>query len=98
MANDDEIIESLIKGGIIGAALGALLSKNNKEAPFLGAIAGAAILATIKANEDARKTSIPLLLEEDGDLYEVQANGVKKFIRKIDKPTEQLPQQFKLKY
>ena len=97
MKNDNEIIESLIAGGLLGAALGALVSKNKEQGATLGALAGAAILATFKANEQAMQTNLPMLVEEEGSLYEVQAGGKKRFIRKIDKSSRKLPENFKLK-
>ena len=97
MKNDEEMMESLIAGGLIGAALGALLSKNNGDQTMLGALAGATILATFKANEKAMKMNIPMYMEENGNIYQVQTGGIKKFIRKIDKPSLKLPQHFKLK-
>jgi len=45
---DDEILESLILGGIIGAGLGTLLSK--EKGTVIGAVAGVAVLASYKAN------------------------------------------------
>ncbi len=93
MKQDDEILDSLIKGGLIGAALGALLSKNKA----LGALAGAAILATFKANEQAMQTNVPMYVEENGYLYQIEMGGIKTMIRKIEKPLIQLPQHFKLK-
>lgn len=97
MKNDEEILESLIAGGLIGAALGALLSKNKEEGATLGALAGAAILATFKANEKAMQTNLPMYVEENGNLYQIQPGGIKKFIRKIDKPSVKLQEHFKLK-
>ena len=97
MKNDEEIMESLIAGGLIGAALGALLSKNNGDQTMLGALAVATILATFKANEKAMKMNIPMYMEENGNIYQLQTGGIKKFIRKIDKPSLNLPQHFKLK-
>ena len=96
MKNDEAILQSLIAGGLIGAALGALVSKNKEDGAPLGALAGAAILATFKANEQAMQTNLPMYVEEDGNLYEVQNGGIKKFIRKIEKPIHQLPAHFKL--
>lgn len=96
MNDDNEIVETLIAGGVIGAALGALLSKNNGDGTILGAIAGAALLATFKANEQAQKTNMPMLFEEDGKLYETQPGGNKKFIRAINKPKVKLSANFKL--
>lgn len=96
MKNDEEILESLIAGGLIGAALGALVSKNKEEGITLGTLAGAAILATFKANEKAMQTNLPMFVEEDGNLYQIQSGGIKKFIRKIDKPSVKLQENFKL--
>lgn len=97
MKSDEEILQSLIAGGLIGAALGALLSKNKEEGSALGALAGAAILATFKANEKAMRMNIPMYVEEDGNLYLIQSGGVKKLVRKIDKPSVKLQEHFKLK-
>jgi hypothetical protein len=96
MKNDEEIIQSLIAGGLIGAALGVLLSKNKEEGATLGALAGAAILATFKANEKAMRMNIPMYVEEDGNLY-IKSGGTKKLVRKIDKPSVKLQGRFKLK-
>lgn len=95
MQNDDEIIESLILGGIIGAALGALVSKKNGAE--IGAVAGAALLATYKASERARKTGLPIILEENNALYEISADGKTK-IKIKDLPAKQLniPETFTL--
>lgn len=96
MKNDEEIMESLIAGGLIGASLVALLSNNKGDDALLGALAGAAILATFKANEKAMEMNIPMFVEENGNIYQVQTGGIKKFIRKIDKPSLKLQQHFKL--
>lgn len=97
MKNDDEILESLIAGGLVGTALGAILTKNNGEGMALGALAIAALLATYKASEKAIETKVPMYVEEKGGLYEIQPGGVKMFIRKIEKPAIRLEQNFKLK-
>jgi len=96
MKSDNEILESLIAGGLIGAALGALISKNKTEGSTIGAIAGAALLATYKANEKAQTLRIPMHVEEEGTLFEIQPDGSKNFIRKIEKPAK-LNEHFKLK-
>ena len=96
MKNDAEIVELLIKRGVVGATLGALLTKNNGEG-MAGALAVAAILATYKASEKAVETRVPMYVEENGSLYMTQPDGIKKFIRKIEKPGITLQQNFKLK-
>lgn len=95
MQKDKEIFESLIAGGLIGATLGALIT-NNKNGSTLGALAGAVIMASLKASENALKTKIPLLMEEGDALYEIQPGGAKKFIKSIPKNTRQLPRNFTL--
>lgn len=93
MKNDSEILESFIISGLIGAALGALISKN-KTITGLGAIAGAVLLASYRANEIAKKTNIPLLIEENNALYEVSPDGTKKFIKELPKNTKEISSKF----
>ncbi|MEY2828458.1 MAG: hypothetical protein RIQ33_316, partial [Bacteroidota bacterium] len=52
--------------------------------------------ATFKANDRAKNTNIPLILEENNALYEISPDGTKRFIKNIEKP-QQLPAHFKLK-
>jgi len=82
---DDEILESLILGGIIGAGLGTLLSK--EKGTVIGAVAGAAVLASYKANLKAKKTNLPVFVMEDGVIYSVTSKGKRKLIKKIEKQT-----------
>jgi len=96
MNNDAEILESLIAGGVIGAALAAILTRN-KDAAGIGAIAGAAILASYKANEIARRSSVPLVVEEGNALYEIIPGGDKRFIKKIYRSKKTIPQKFTLR-
>ncbi|MBL7800295.1 MAG: hypothetical protein JNL95_06170 [Chitinophagales bacterium] len=96
MKNDEEIFESLITGGLIGATLGAILTNKSENGTILGAMAGAAILATFKANQKAMQTNLPMFVEENGNLYQIQSGGMKKLIRKIDKPSIRLKEHFKL--
>ena len=93
MKNDTEILESVIEDGLIGAALRALIS-NNKTAAGLGAIAAAVLLASFRANENAKKTNIPLLIEENNALFEENPNGTRRFIRAIPKNTKEIPAKF----
>lgn len=98
MKNDDEIIQDLVKGGIIGATLGAMISKTNqKEGALIGAIAGAAALATYKANQRAIESNVPFLIESGDTIFEVLPNGQRKFIKHIDKSKKTIPSTFKIK-
>jgi hypothetical protein len=94
---EDNTLESLIAGGFIGAALGAFLSKDKEEGAVIGALLGAAFSATLKASKEARNSNVPVFVEEDGKLYEINPSGEKRFIREIKKPSLNLPNQFKLK-
>jgi hypothetical protein len=96
MTKDDEILKSMVLGGIIGAALGALLF-GKREGSALGVLAGSVILATLKANENAQKSNVPFLIEEDNVIYEINSSGEKKFVKVIPKQTDYLPERFKLK-
>lgn len=95
--HNQENIESLVLAGIIGATFGALISKNKTNGSGLGAIAGIAFWASLSANEKARKTQIPLLLEENDALYEVYPNGKKKLITHFEKQDSILPKKFILR-
>lgn len=92
---DKDIIEKLIVGGFIGAAFGAIITENSKGT-VLGAIAGAAILGSYHASEQAKKENVPLVMEEDGNLYEMQPSGEKIFIKKLP-PNVKVPRKIILK-
>ncbi|MEO8146861.1 MAG: hypothetical protein ABI723_04440 [Bacteroidia bacterium] len=96
MKNDREILEAVIVGGLIGATLGTLIF-NDKNGSGLGALAGAAILSSYRANENARRTKIPLIIEEENALYEIKPDGSRRFIKSIPKNTKPIPQKFTLK-
>jgi outer membrane lipoprotein SlyB len=93
--NEKKIFQSLINNGFIGSAMGYILTGKEK-ATALGTLAGTVILSALKANENAQKTNMPLVVEEDNVLYEVNAKGEKRFIKNILKPTIIIPNKFKL--
>ena len=97
MSRKDDTMESLIAGGLIGAALGALLSKDKEEGAVIGAILGAAFSATLKANEEAQKTNVPVYVVEEGKLYAIEPGGAKRLIRSLKKSNTKYPNRFKLK-
>jgi hypothetical protein len=94
MSKEEEMIESLVKGGVIGAALGALVT-DNKNGAILGALAGAAIAASLQANENAVKTNLPMLMEENGNLYKILPGGERRLIRSLNK-SKKPPKNFRL--
>jgi hypothetical protein len=96
MLNGKKTIESLIKGGLIGSFIGAFLMKDKEEGAIIGALLGAVIAATSKANADAKKTNLPVYVEENGSIYAISSTGKKEFIKQVPKPVIQYPEQFKL--
>jgi outer membrane lipoprotein SlyB len=94
--NEDAIFQSLITGGLIGAALGALITGRKKENTILSAIAGAVLLATYEANKQAQEKNLPVYIEENGQLFEV-VQGKKKYIKDIPKPSITISEYYKLK-
>ncbi len=96
MQNDSEILEALILGGILGAALSALVSPKN-EVSLTGSIAGAAILASFKAYENAQKTGLPVIIEENNALYRIYPDGKKEFIKQLPRVTTPVPEKFILR-
>lgn len=87
-------IESLIKGGLIGAAIGEMLSSDLEEAEETGALLVAAFSSTQIAAEEARKTKQSYLVEENNKLYKVSPTGEKMLIKELKKPTGKIPLQF----
>lgn len=96
MKDDNVTIESLIKGGLIGAFLGAILLEDKEEGAVIGALLGAAISATQRANVVAQNTNVPLYVEENGNLYLISPTGEKRHIKTLTKPTNVYPKHFQL--
>ncbi len=95
----DDTIEDYIAAGVIGAALGALISdkKNRGENSFLGAIALIAILASISAGKKAKRSSLSTVVEEDDAIYEISSAGKRRLIKHIDKERRKVPKNFTLR-
>ena len=96
MIEKNDTIESLVAGGLLGAGLGALLSKDKEEGAVIGAILGAAFAATLRANSEAQKTKVPLIMYENGALYRVQPDGEKVFVRALPQVPKPLSTHFVL--
>ncbi|MBL7975309.1 MAG: hypothetical protein JNJ85_10375 [Candidatus Kapabacteria bacterium] len=94
MNNEKEIVQLLIRDGVVGTSLAALLTERQIDKASLSALAEAVLIATYQANQIARNTNVPFFIEEDGALFEIQKNKEKVFIRNIEKPSFQLPQHF----
>jgi|GEM_PF-1381395 len=90
-----EIIDGAIAGGIIGAALGALLTGKGKST-LISALTGVAIGASIKAQKEAKKLDVPVMYEEEGIIYKVYPDGTKELVKEIDKSTTTIPQSFSI--
>ena len=97
MKNDDEIIEFLIEGGLISSEIESILLKSKDEGVVLGDLIRATILGTFKANERAKETCVPMVVEENGKLFLINEDGGSKFLKDIEKPKVSLNKHFKLK-
>ncbi len=91
--SNQEIIENAIAGGLLGAALGALLTGKNKTT-IAAAIVGAAIGASLQAIEKAKKLKTPVLYEEDGFIIKVYPNGKKEIVKKVERLKIDVPTSF----
>lgn len=73
-----------------------------KENKILETLAGAAIAivvvaALVKAFERAKETKVPVMVEEDGALYEITSDGQKRFVRHLPpRRNINIPQKFTL--
>ena len=96
--SDEDLLESLLQGGLIGAGLIALLSNQEKaeENISIGAIVGAAILASYKANLNAKKTNLPVYEKQGNSIFAIYPDGTKKFLKKIEPINIKIPSRFKL--
>jgi hypothetical protein len=72
------------------------LLSDKEDGAVIGALLGAGIAARAKASEEAKKTNIPQLIKENGNLYEISITGEKRFIKTLNKSANNLPEQFKL--
>lgn len=73
-----------------------------KESDILETLAGTAIAvvviaALVKAFERAKETKVPIVVEENGALYEIAPDGTKKFVRQLPpRPNVNIPRKFTL--
>ncbi|MBK7127801.1 MAG: glycine zipper 2TM domain-containing protein [Crocinitomicaceae bacterium] len=80
--NRDEIIKDAIAGGLIGAALGAMLT-GKSDRSILAAIVGAAINASLKAQQEVKALDTSVVYEIDGIIYRVHPDGSKEFVKRL---------------
>ena len=74
-------IERLIADGLIGESFGAFLAKDDDKEEAIACIR-AADSATKRAYEEAKKTNVPFIIMEDGNLYEIRGEEGKRLIKK----------------
>ncbi|MCG9874540.1 MAG: hypothetical protein MH321_07115 [Leptospiraceae bacterium] len=96
--SDDELLKSLITGGVVGGGLAALLldKKNRSENATLAAIAGAAIVASYKASQKAKETKLPIYKIKDGSLVIEHPDGRIETLKENASSEEKIPLNFKL--
>lgn len=91
--NKEDIINSAIAGGIIGASLGALITGKSKGS-LLASIVGAALGASFEALKEAKDKKLSVMVEDEGSLYWLHPDGKKEFIKKIPKSDIAVPKAF----
>lgn len=82
-------------GGIIGAALGALFSKGSKHT-MTGALAGAALAASLSAFEESKNTGEPVLFIKDGKMYKALPDGSEEYVKDVPQSQSTLPNKLNL--
>jgi len=93
--NKDEIIEGALAGGIIGAALGAFLTGKGRNT-IVSALVGAAIGASVKARKEAQSLNVPIMYEEEGEVYLIHPDGRKEYIKTKETRKGSIPRKFSL--
>jgi hypothetical protein len=96
MGNDQEIIQTLLADGVISTTMGTLLLETEDQASEISIIAGAAILGTYQASQRAKNAKVPLYEANNGNIYLIDSEGKKTFIRTIEKSSVSLPSTYKL--
>jgi hypothetical protein len=77
--------EDKLKNALVGAAVGAGLSKIFDGNTMLLALAGAAIGASVEGRENAKKLNSPVVFVENGKLMKEFPDGRKEFIKSLKK-------------
>jgi hypothetical protein len=93
--SNKEIIEKAILGGVIGAALGALFSKDAKST-VSAAVAGAALAASISALSESQESGEEVLFVREGKMFKVFPNGKEVFIKNMPTSSQPLPKGLKI--
>ncbi|TGM34784.1 hypothetical protein [Leptospira biflexa] len=96
--DDKEVLKTLIKGGLLGAGLTALLKNGEADGEDLtiGAILGAAAVAAYQASQRAEKTDVPILVQEGDSLYWKDKSGNMTFFKKLPSGKHSSPSKFNL--
>lgn len=91
----EDLIESALLLMAIGSALGSVLTGKSRNT-IAAAIAGAAIGASLKAIEEAKEISTPVMYEENGKIYKVYSDGKKEYVKTIKKSKVKVPSTFSI--
>ncbi len=91
----NDLIENAIAGGLIGAALGALLTGRRGNTIVAGLL-GAAIGASIKAQRKVENIGLPVYYEEEGVIYKVFSDGTKEKVKEVKARKSNIPKSFSI--
>jgi hypothetical protein len=94
---DEETLNYLIQGGLLGLNLTSLLNRREDEEDMaVGVVLEVALVAAFGASEKAKKTMIPLLIQIGDSLYFRYPDGHDEFFKKLPENSYKLESKFKL--
>lgn len=96
--DDQDILQTLIKGGLLGAGLTALLTNGDADGEDLtiGALLGAVAVAAYQASQRAEKTEVRILVQKEDSLYWKEKNGKLTFFKRLPSGKQSSPSKFTL--
>lgn len=92
--NRNEQISDLISSGVVGVALGKILT-GKSEKTLIASLVGIAVTATYKAFKLSKEIS-PVLIIDNKTVYEIDKNDNRKFIKHLPKLDVEIPDTFKI--
>lgn len=92
--NRSEQISELISAGIVGTALGKILT-GKKETSRISGLVGIAVTATYKAFKSSTENA-PVLIIDNRNVYEVDKHGNRTFIKHLPQLDVEIPESFKI--
>ncbi|PJZ65480.1 hypothetical protein CH371_13940 [Leptospira wolffii] len=95
---DDQNLENIIAGGLLGAGLTTLLKNRKADSTeiALGALLGAIVLSSINAKEKAKEHNQEVLIRRGDSLYRRLPNGREIFLKNLPPRRSNFPTEYDL--